>query len=144
MHRARASTCRDTTGNHGSGTAASTFAVSLVVRRLWTDSADDLLREHACRRSGVCCIIHWGSFEAIHEDIVRWRSQGREDILKYLSIDSSDRRSLRGLFTTKSCPFLKKEEQSELYSCAIHDTKPFYCKIYPDDGVCEREEATDI
>ena len=88
-------------------------------------------------------MIHWGSFEATHEDVVRWRSQGREDILRHLSIDSSDPHALRGFFTTNSCPFLKKNEQDEFYSCIIQDTKPFYCKLYPDDGVCEREESGD-
>jgi Fe-S-cluster containining protein len=48
---------------------------------------------------------------------------------------------LRGFFTTKSCPFLSKDNGSALYTCSIHDTKPFYCKIYPDDGICEHEEV---
>lgn len=144
MRWAGASTCRGAAGDHTSRTAASVPTVCVVFLRLFADPADHLLRKHTCRRSGDCCIIHWGSFEATHDDIVRWRRQGREDILGYLSIDSSDPCSLRGLFTTESCPFLKKEEQSELCSCAIHDTKPFYCKIYPDDGVCERQDPTDI
>ena len=95
------------------------------------------MREHVCKRSGDCCIILWGSFEATHEDIVRWKSEGRQDILKHIRIDSSDPRSLRGVFVTESCPFLKKEHETGLYSCAIHETKPFYCRLYPDDGVCE-------
>jgi Fe-S-cluster containining protein len=98
--------------------------------------------KHTCRRSGICCIIHWGSFEAVHEDIIRWRSQGRQDILRYLSIDSNDPQSIHGFFTTKSCPFLKRDEQGPLYSCTIQDTKPFYCRLYPDDGVCEYESPT--
>lgn len=88
-------------------------------------------------------MIHWGSFEAVHEDIIRWRSQGRDDILRHLSIDSSDPQSQRGYFTDKSCPFLKKDDMGELYSCTIQDTKPFYCRLYPDDGVCEHEDTAD-
>jgi Fe-S-cluster containining protein len=26
--------------------------------------------------------------------------------------------------------------------CKIHETKPFYCRAYPDDGMCEHEEDT--
>ena len=94
-----------------------------------------------CRRSGDCCIIHWGSFEAVHEDIVRWKSQGRGDILKHISIDSSDPDNQHGTFVAKSCPFLGKDEQG-LYVCEIHETKPFYCRAYPDNGMCEHEEDT--
>ena len=100
------------------------------------------MQKHMCRRSGDCCIILWGSFEATHEDIVRWRTQGRHDILKHVSIDSTDPHNQHGIFVAKSCPFLRKE-QLGVYSCAIHDTKPFYCRNYPDDGVCEHEEGAD-
>ena len=100
-----------------------------------------MLQTHICRRSGDCCIIHWGSFEATHEDIARWRRQRREDILRHISIDSTDPKNLNGVFVTKSCPFLKKDQSGGFYTCTIHETKPFYCRIYPDDGVCENEES---
>ncbi|MGA2972901.1 MAG: YkgJ family cysteine cluster protein [Candidatus Bathyarchaeia archaeon] len=98
------------------------------------------MRGHRCKRSGDCCVIHLGSFEATDEDIVRWKRQGRVDILKHIAIDSTDPHNRHGVFVTKSCPFLKREETG-LYSCAIHETKPFYCRIYPDDGMCEHEES---
>ena len=104
-----------------------------------------ILQGHTCRRSGDCCIILWGSFEATHEDIVRWRTQGRGDILRHLFIDSTDPHNQRGVFLTKSCPFLKNDEPGGFYLCAIHETKPFYCRTYPEDGVCEHmggEDAT--
>jgi len=63
--------------------------------------------------------------------------QGREDILRHLFIDSTDPDNERGVFITKSCPFLQKDEHGPLYSCRIHDTKPLCCSTYPDDGVCE-------
>jgi Fe-S-cluster containining protein len=75
---------------------------------------------------------------------MRWRQQEREDILEHLSIDSSDPHNLRGAFVPNSCPFLKRNEREGLYSCAIHETKPFYCRIYPDDGVCEHKEDIDV
>lgn len=70
--------------------------------------------------------------------------QGRTDILRHMSVDSSDLHNERGVFVTSSCPFLGKDGQAGLYSCMIHDTKPFYCRLYPDDGPCEHEENTDV
>jgi len=34
-----------------------------------------------------------------------------------------------------------RDEQG-LYLCRIHETKPFYCRAYPDDGICEHEDDT--
>ena len=67
--------------------------------------------------------------------------EGRtSDILKQIAIDSSDPHDRDRVFVTKSCPFLKREETG-LYSCTIHETKPFYCRTYPADGMCEPEES---
>jgi len=41
------------------------------------------------------------------------------------------------LFTSKSCPFLRRDERQNLHYCAINDTKPDHCRNYPDDGICE-------
>jgi len=130
-------------GDHKSGTTASRDPTFLV-HDFWMRLVDRLLPDHVCRRSGDCCIILWGSFEATHEDIARWRAQGREDILKHLSTDSRDPNRERGVFVTESCPFLKRDKIAGLYSCAIQETKPFYCRIYPDDGVCEHQGNADI
>ena len=97
------------------------------------------MQGHRCERSGDCCVIHWRSFEATHEDLARWERQGREDILKYVAIDSTNPHKRHGDFVTESCPFLEKGERG-FYSCAIDETKPFYCMIYPNDGMCEHEE----
>ena len=62
------------------------------------------------------------------------------DILKHLATNSTDPNDRSSLFISSSCPFLRKDERENIYYCTINDTKPFYCKSYPDDGVCERAE----
>jgi Fe-S-cluster containining protein len=96
------------------------------------------LIKHICKRCGECCIIHWGSFEPTYEDVTRWRNGERTDILKHLATNSDDLTGQSFVFVSKSCPFLRKDEGQSIYYCAINDTKPFYCRDYPDDGVCER------
>jgi len=93
--------------------------------------------KHSCKQCGNCCVIHWKSFEATHDDVIRWRREGREDILKHLAITSDNPNGQSGTFTSNSCPFLRRNEEQNIYCCDINDTKPFNCKNYPDDGVCE-------
>jgi Fe-S-cluster containining protein len=69
--------------------------------------------------------------------VIRWRKEGREDILKHLAITSNNPNDQSGAFTSDSCPFLRRNEEQNVYCCDINDTKPFNCKNYPDDGVCE-------
>ena len=69
--------------------------------------------------------------------MIRWRRERRTDILKHLAITSDNPNDQSGPFISDSCPFLKKGERQNIYYCAINDTKPFYCKNYPDDGICE-------
>jgi len=91
---------------------------------------------HTCKRCGDCCRIHWGSFGATYDDIFRWRNEGRTDILKHLGTNIDDSNGEHP-FISNSCPFLRKNEEQNVYYCAINDTKPFHCRNYPDDGVCE-------
>jgi Fe-S-cluster containining protein len=64
------------------------------------------------------------------------------DILKHLVTESDDSNGQPSQFSSSSCPFLGKDEGKKTYSCTINDTKPFYCKNYPDDGVCEYVEES--
>jgi len=88
-----------------------------------------------CQQCGECCIILWGSFEATRGDIIRWRTEGRGDILGHIEI-VNDQRTVSGIFTSKSCPFLFKDTAQNKYVCMIHDTKPEHCRNYPNDDVC--------
>ena len=57
--------------------------------------------------------------------------------MKHLATASDELNGQSGTFVTDSCPFLRKSGKESIYYCAINDTKPFYCKGYPDDGICE-------
>jgi len=75
--------------------------------------------------------------------MIRWRREGRTDILKHLAITSADPNDQLGTFVSKNCPFLRRNERLNIYYCAINDTKPFYCKNYPEDGICEYATGLD-
>lgn len=96
-----------------------------------------------CYQCGECCIILWGSFEATCDDIIRWRTEGRTDILRHVEIVNAQRDG-SGIFTSKSCPFLLRDIAQNAYVCMIHDTKPEYCRNYPDDGACLNFRNDDI
>lgn len=81
--------------------------------------------------------MHWRSFEPTYQDVIRWKSTGRFDILKHIAIDSDDQTGKSYVFVPNSCPFLRNDKEQSTYYCAINDTKPFYCRNYPDDDVCE-------
>ncbi len=104
------------------------------------DCVKRMIRD-ACKQCGYCCLLHWGSFEATYDDVTRWRNEGRTDILNQLVVDSNDPSGQSWKFISNRCPFLRKNELKNKYYCAINDTKPFYCKNYPDDGICERAEG---
>ena len=90
----------------------------------------------SCERCGKCCkgTLWAGHIETrlVWEDIQRWRQQNRQDILQYvlafegLGGDLIDTKNNKFLL---KCPFIRKEGAK--YTCAIHETKPFACKITP-------------
>jgi len=88
-----------------------------------------------CQQCGECCVVLWGSFEATCDDIIRWRTEKRDDILRHIEI-VNDQGSASGIFTSKSCPFLRKNTAENRYVCMIHDTKPEHCRNYPNDDAC--------
>ena len=99
-----------------------------------------------CMRCGRCCKrTKWASdidTRLVWEDIERWRTEGRTDILKYVYVyeglggDLVDKKTLRRF---SRCPFLRKEGNA--YSCSIHETKPLVCTLFPFhfnyQGICE-------
>jgi len=106
-----------------------------------------------CRRCGKCCIELWGTISATKEDLARWQKEGRKDILKYVSLFTTngwcrgDRIpsmideiigadfgvSPKTDDDTKKCPFLKRERSGK-FTCLIQETKPSICKTFPFDG----------
>jgi Fe-S-cluster containining protein len=92
-----------------------------------------------CRQCGNCC----RSLDYRHEiragDVEKWRSLGRDDILRWVETVPRNNEiagyrvwvvpGTRRLAAT--CPFLKKEPATNRWGCAIHDAKPLICRSYP-------------
>jgi tetratricopeptide (TPR) repeat protein len=99
-----------------------------------------------CQRCGRCCLeTKWAYSIDAHimwEDIQRWRSEGRNDILKlihvYEGLGGDIMNASRGRLLA-ACPFFGGSVSGQA-GCAIHETKPFNCAIAPlyfnPDGVC--------
>jgi len=99
-----------------------------------------------CMRCGRCCKrTKWVTnidTRLVWEDVERWRKEDRIDILKYVQVfedlggDLFDKETYRKF---SKCPFLKKEGKA--YTCTIHQTKPWACKVFPFyfnyQGICE-------
>lgn len=83
-------------------------------------------------RCGKCCLSSL-FFYIKDDDIERWKSEGRKDILHVIEnlqsvwagdhfVSGKDGTFLHG------CPFLEWEE--ETYSCSIYETRPKVCRDY--------------
>jgi Fe-S-cluster containining protein len=92
-----------------------------------------------CIQCGRCCRsldYHTGVTD---KDVVRWKSQGRDDILEWVAGIREDGSSTgyRIWITPGTsqvadvCPFLILKEGSNRWQCAIHDVKPGICREYP-------------
>ncbi len=88
--------------------------------------------EPACMRCGKCCLADMPAC-ASSEDIERWRSEGRKDILHVMEtmgavwagdhfVSSHDGRYIH------ACPFL--EWEGEWFKCSIYETRPRVCAEY--------------
>ncbi|MGD0820353.1 MAG: YkgJ family cysteine cluster protein [Desulfomonilia bacterium] len=85
-----------------------------------------------CRRCGTCCLADMIAY-VTKEDMDRWISQGRSDILHIIEneqafwagdhlVSARDGRPLTG------CPFLTWEKGG--YACSIYETRPGVCRNY--------------
>jgi len=97
------------------------------------------LKRFECIRCGKCCQSYTQNLLAHHEDIIRWRSEGRQDILRYVRIHKKGEGKKQILFgeiwvdpkTRKEfqvCPFLKKRDIDLV--CTIYKTRPQVCREY--------------
>ncbi len=84
-----------------------------------------------CRRCGACCHVDMAAY-AGQEDIRRWKSEGRHDIVARLSNDdvvwAGDRMVRRSGQTVTTCFYLNWNGSS--FSCEIYDTRPLVCRNY--------------
>lgn len=111
----------------------------------------NLYENFECLRCGRCCRrTRWITnidTRLVWEDIERWGEEGRTDILRHVYVfdgiggDIFDTENYRRF---SKCPFLMKE--GKVFSCSIHETKPFVCRIFPfyfdSQGICENCGAT--
>lgn len=88
--------------------------------------------ETPCRRCGKCCLADMVAY-VTEDDLARWRSEGRDDILCILEneqafwagdhfVSARDGRILM------CCPFLTWDEEGA--ACAIYETRPLVCRNY--------------
>lgn len=88
--------------------------------------------EVPCKRCGNCCKTYLFAY-VTDEDLKRWKSEKREDILHILEnqapVWAGDRlissRTGQALY---SCPFFIWD--GKLATCTIHETRPAVCRKY--------------
>ncbi len=88
--------------------------------------------DKTCKRCGNCCRTFLFAY-ITDEDMVRWKQEGREDILHILKnaapVWAGDRLiSSRTGQPLISCPFLTWD--GTLTTCTIHETRPRVCREY--------------
>lgn len=94
----------------------------------------------ACTQCGRCCTNpgFMGSLSASGADVLRWREEGREDILAWVAqLGEGDDPwgdlwiSPRTGEEAHRCPFVRKVRGQEKYNCTIYETRPETCRRYP-------------
>jgi Fe-S-cluster containining protein len=104
-----------------------------------------------CDQCGLCCLHYHGTSWARTSDLLRWYDEGRNDILRYVSVctagrerttaDRLTRTELEGIESVSSwtdpetgreilpCPFLRQVGTNR-YLCSIHATKSQTCRNF--------------
>jgi Fe-S-cluster containining protein len=93
-----------------------------------------------CSNCGKCCTntSYMGTLQADGEDVKRWEREGRDDILRYVSVLGPDENPWGDLWVDSEndfveklrCPFVRKVRNSNRYLCSIHETRPQVCRDY--------------
>ena len=89
-----------------------------------------------CKQCGHCCIHLSDAYcnSVLDEDVDRWKSEDRYDILKFVDQSSFFNDIWINQETGKElgrCPWLKRLPKNDKYICRIHHTKPTHCRNYP-------------
>ena len=97
-----------------------------------------------CQRCGKCCRVatQLVQGDATIQDVACWIGEGRYDILQWVGPmivpDSDD--AMFDIWVNpktqdfvKRCPWLRKQEGSSVYECAIYDVRPAACREWPVD-----------
>lgn len=89
-----------------------------------------------CKQCGHCCLNLSDAYcnSVLDEDVNRWKSEERYDILKFVDQSSFFNDIWINQETGKElgrCPWLRKLPNKDKYICRIHHTKPTHCRNYP-------------
>jgi len=100
----------------------------LGITGIWVETEMEKFR---CIQCGHCCLeLDAHNTSAQEEDVVRWKKEGRWDILEYV-VAGDLWISPRTNRDVNRCPWLRKLPNKNRYICRIHDTKPKHCREYP-------------
>jgi len=90
-----------------------------------------MIEKVECKQCGQCCKLY--AIAVGYEDIMRWYSEGRYDILSELQWNNNElgkgyyiRSTLVTVNGIAKCSFLSNNNK-----CKIHDTKPLCCRNMP-------------
>ncbi|HDP24835.1 MAG TPA: YkgJ family cysteine cluster protein [Deltaproteobacteria bacterium] len=99
-----------------------------------------------CARCGTCCLADMIAY-VTQEDLDRWKSQGRQDILHI--IETRNAAWMGDHFVSAdsgrylhACPFLRIQGQT--CACSIYETRPAVCRDYVPGSseICPLWQAT--
>lgn len=86
-------------------------------------------KNSGCLACGICCDLYGASLTASLQDIERWRTEGRSDILSEVGADGT--LWVRGDGSRhETCPFIVRQGPDRAI-CGIHEAKPEICRGYP-------------
>ena len=96
---------------------------------IWVETEMEKFR---CIQCGHCCLYLSGAIHtcAEEEDVERWESEGRDDILSYIEVGDLWIDPETGDDVLR-CPWLIKRPNKNKYICRIHETKPKHCRDFP-------------
>jgi Fe-S-cluster containining protein len=99
---------------------------------IWVETEMETFR---CKQCGHCCLNLSDAYcnYVPDEDVKRWKSEDRCDILKFVDQSSFFNDIWIDQETGEElgrCPWLKKLPNNK-YTCRIHLTKPTHCRNYP-------------
>jgi Fe-S-cluster containining protein len=93
-----------------------------------------------CNQCGKCCTNpnYMGTLFADGADVIRWRKEGRDDILRYAYVPGDEPDASADLWIDSwnggkelyRCPFVRKNPNSPKHRCTIYETRPQVCRDY--------------
>jgi Fe-S-cluster containining protein len=104
--------------------------VKALKRAFGIGDAARSMPERACLCCGRCCDLFGGHLNASKADLERWRTLGREDLLRRVSSIGWIWMSPETGRLEPACPFLERVGPDQA-RCTIHPIKPDICRSYP-------------